>query len=231
MAVQLGLSHATHRGLGLRHGQEERRHEERRAQPRGTRDRRRSERRRARLRSLIFTGLALALPHQLKQRPLPWLSGSHLPGPGPRVSTSIESIVPIPPWRAYEAIIQEAAALYHIDPALIRSVIHAESAFDPSAVSRAGAMGLMQLMPDVAEAFGVEHPFDPRENIMAGARLLRELLDHFRGNLKLAIASYNAGPAAIANYGGVVPPFRETQGYVKKVTSFIADARHAGNDD
>ena len=92
-------------------------------------------------------------------------------------------------------------------------------------------MGLMQLMPDVAEAFGVEHPFDPRENIMAGARLLRELLDHYRGNLKLAIASYNAGPTAIANYGGVVPPFRETQHYVKKVTSLIADARHAGNND
>jgi soluble lytic murein transglycosylase-like protein len=231
MAVQLGLSRTTHRGLGLRHDEEERRHEERRAHPRATRDRRRAERRRARLRSLIFTGLALALPHQLKQRPLSLLSSSHLSGPGPRVSTSIDSIVPISPSKAYETIIQEAAALYRVDPALIRSVMHAESGFDPSAVSRAGAMGLMQLMPEVAEALGVEHPFDPRENIMAGARLLRELLDLYRGNLRLAIASYNAGPAAIANYGGVVPPFRETQGYVKKVTGLIADARHAGNND
>ena len=89
--------------------------------------------------------------------------------------------------------------------------MRAESGFDPSAVSRAGAMGLMQLMPDVAEAFGVEHPFDPRENIMAGARLLRELLDQHSGNMRLAVASYNAGPTAVANYGGVVPPFRETQ--------------------
>ncbi len=229
MPVQLGLSRAIDWGLGLRHDEEERRHGERRAQPRGTPDRRRSERRRARLRSLVFTGLALVLPHQLKHRPLSWLSAPHLSGP--RVSTSIDSIVPVPPSKAYESIIQEAAARYNVDPALIRSIMHAESGFDPSAVSRAGAMGLMQLMPDVAEAFGVEHPFDPRENIMAGARLLRELLDQYRGNLRLAIASYNAGPTAIANYGGVVPPFRETQGYVKKVTSLIANARHAANND
>ena len=137
----------------------------------------------------------------------------------------------VPPAKAYDGIIREAAALYHVDPALIRSVMRAESAFDPSAVSRAGAMGLMQLMPDIAEAFGVEHPFDPRENIMAGARLLRELLDMYRGNVKLAIASYNAGPTAIAHYGGIVPPFRETRGYVKRVTDFIADARRAGNND
>jgi soluble lytic murein transglycosylase-like protein len=229
MVVQLGLSHATDRGLGLRRDEGERRHVERRSQPRATRDRRRAERRRARLRSLVFTGLALALPHQLKQRPLLWLSAPHLSGP--RVSTSIDTIIPVPPSKAYESIIQDAAALYDVDPALIRSIMHAESGFDASAVSRAGAMGLMQLMPDVAEAFGVEHPFDPRENIMAGARLLRELLDHYRGNLRLAIASYNAGPAAIATYGGVVPPFRETQGYVKKVTGLISSARHAGNND
>ena len=126
-------------------------------------------------------------------------------------------------------MIREAAAAYGIEPALIRSVMQAESAFDPSAVSRAGAMGLMQLMPEVAEAFGVEHPLDPRENIMAGARLLRELLDQHRGNLKLAIASYNAGPTAVARYGAV-PPFKETRKYVKKVTGLIADARAALND-
>jgi soluble lytic murein transglycosylase-like protein len=214
--------------LGLRHQGEERRHDQRRAQVRGSRDRRRGERRTARLRSLIFTGVALVAPHQLKDRPLPWLSPQL--SSGPRVSTSIDAVEAVPPSRAYEGLIREAAAAYHVDPALIRSIMHAESGFDPSAVSRAGAMGLMQLMPDVAEAFGVEHPFDPRENIMAGARLLRELLDHYRGNVRLAIASYNAGPAAIENYGGVVPPFRETQGYVKRVTGLIADARRAGND-
>jgi len=108
-------------------------------------------------------------------------------------------------------------------------VINAESAFDPLAVSSAGAMGLMQLMPSIAEAFGVEHPFDPRENIMAGTRLLRELLDRHGGNLVRTIASYNAGPTAVAHYHGV-PPFKETRGYVKRVTNLIAEARNAAND-
>ena len=132
------------------------------------------------------------------------------------------------PAHAYEGLIREAAAIYRVDSHLIRSIMQAESAFDASAVSRVGAMGLMQLMPDVAEALGVVHPFDPRENIMGGARLLRELLDQHHGNVKLAVASYNAGPTAVAAYGGV-PPFRETQGYVKKVTELIAEARRAGD--
>jgi soluble lytic murein transglycosylase-like protein len=215
--------------LGLRHVTDERRHEQRRALPRGTSDRRRGERRRARLRSLLFAGIAFALPHQLKPRPLARLSAPRTSGP--RVSTSIDSVEPLVPSRAYDTLIREAGDRYHVDPALIRSIMHAESGFDPSAVSRAGAMGLMQLMPDVAVAFGVEHPFDPRENIMAGARLLRELLDQYRGDVRLAVASYNAGPTAIANYGGAVPPFRETQGYVKRVTGLLADARHAIDGD
>jgi soluble lytic murein transglycosylase-like protein len=181
------------------------------------------------MRSLLFTGMALALPHQLKHAPPMWRSLPHQSHA--RVSTAIERIEAVPPAQAYDSLIHEAAERYHVDAALIRSVMHAESAFDPSAVSRAGAMGLMQLMPDVAEAFGVEHPFDPRENIMAGARLLRELLDHYGGNLRLTIASYNAGPAAVENYGGEIPPFRETQGYVKRVTGLIAESRRSGNDD
>jgi len=223
MAIQLGLSETGARGVGLRH-ETERRRGARRGRARGTAERRRAVRRRARLRSLIFTSLALALPHQLKHPYATRLS------PGPTVSTQIDSVLPVPPAQAYEGLIREAAALYKIDASLIRSIMQAESAFDPSAVSRAGALGLMQLMPDVARAFGVEHPFDPRENIMGGARLLRELLDQHHGNVKLAVASYNAGPAAVATYGGV-PPFRETQGYVKKVTGLIADARRAGDND
>jgi soluble lytic murein transglycosylase-like protein len=215
--------------LGLRHDGDERRHEQRRARPRGTRDRRRGERRRARFRTLLFTGIALALPHQPRHNPTMWKPLPHQSGP--RVSTSIASVEPLSPPKAYDSLIREAADRYHVEPALIRSVMHAESGFDPSAVSRAGALGLMQLMPDVAESFGVEHPFDPRENIMAGARLLRELLDHYGGNVRLAIASYNAGPAAIENYGGAIPPFRETQGYVRRVTGLLADARRAGDDD
>jgi soluble lytic murein transglycosylase-like protein len=223
MAVQLGLSDARD-GVGLRHDME-RRVGPRRAYTRGIPERRRRVRRRHRLRSLLFTSLALAIPHQLKHASA-W---SKLP-PGPRVSTRIDSVVAAPGGQAYEGLIREAAALYNVDASLIRSIMQAESAFDPSAVSRAGAMGLMQLMPGMADAFGVEHPFDPRENIMAGARLLRELLDQHHGDVKLAVASYNAGPTAVANYGGV-PPFRETQGYVKKVQGLIADAHRANNND
>ena len=221
MAVQLGLSSSGDRGIGLRHDLE-RRIGDRRIDTRGTPQRRRRDRRRARLRSLIFTSLALALPHTLRH-------ATHRLASGPQVSTTIDSMIAVQPAKAYEGIIREAAALYRLDSSLIRSIMQAESAFDPSAVSRAGAMGLMQLMPDIADAFGVEHPFDPRENVMAGARLLRELLDLHHGNVELAVASYNAGPTAVAAYGGV-PPFRETEGYVKKVTGLIADARRAGND-
>ena len=222
MRVQLGLSGANQPAVGLRHDME-RRIGNRRAYTRGTPERRRSVRRRQRLRSLIFTSLALALPHTLRQTTI------KMP-PGPRVSTTIDSMIAMNPAQAYEGLIREAAALYRVDASLIRSIMQAESAFDPSAVSRAGAMGLMQLMPGIAEAFGVEHPFDPRENIMGGARLLRELLDQHRGNVKLTLASYNAGPTAVAQYGGV-PPFRETQGYVKRVQGLIADAHRAGNND
>jgi len=223
MADELALHAPPEPAVGLRHDIE-RRVGSRRASSRGTPERRRIDRRRARLRSLIFTSLALVIPHSLKHGAIKVIAS------GARVSTTIDSMVAVPPSKAYEGVIREAAALYRVDPFLIRSVIEAESAFDPSAVSRAGAMGLMQLMPEIADAFGVEHPFDPRENIMAGTRLLRELLDQHRGNLRLAIASYNAGPTAVALYGKV-PPFPETQGYVKRVTGLIASARDAGDDN
>jgi soluble lytic murein transglycosylase-like protein len=223
MADEVVARESSARGVGLRHDSERRVHR-RRADTRATTERRRRDRRRARLRSLIFTSLALVIPPSLKEGATALISA------GPRVSTTIDSIVAVAPAQAYEGLIREAAALYRVDASLIRSIMEAESAFDPSAVSRAGAMGLMQLMPEIAEAFGVEHPFDPRENIMGGARLLRELLDLHGGNLVLAIASYNAGPSAIAHYGGRVPPFPETRGYVKKVAGLIADARAGGND-
>ena len=217
--------------LGLRLNAEERRHTDRRATTRGTRDRRRAERRRARLRHIVFTGMALAVPHHVSHG-----SGWRLPKPplrlmGPRVSTSIDSIMPVEPARAYDSIIADAAKTYRVDPTLIRSVMNAESGFDPSAVSRAGALGLMQLMPETADAYGVEHPFDPRENIMAGTRVLRELLDVHHGNIPLVLASYNAGAGVVADWGGVVPPFAETRGYVKRVTALIADARHGDTEN
>ena len=133
----------------------------------------------------------------------------------PQVDVATEFEV-VPPSEAYEEIIQEAAAEYDMDPALIRAVMQAESAFHPYAVSRAGAEGLMQLMPALADEMGVNDSFDPRENIMGGARYLKRLLDYHNGNLDLALASYNAGPGNVARYGGV-PPFRETRNYVKTI--------------
>jgi soluble lytic murein transglycosylase-like protein len=208
-------------GFGLRRG-EERRHGDRRATDRGARERRRSVRRRATLRSLLFSVMALSVSHQLKYR-------SATNRPEARVSTSIDHVIAIPPGRAYDGLIHEAAALYRVSPTLIHSVMQAESAFNPMAVSSAGAMGLMQLMPEVVDAFGIVDPFDPRENIMGGARLLRELLDAHPNDIRLVLAAYNAGPAAVAHYGRV-PPFRETRGYVKKIVTLIAKARNAGDN-
>lgn len=175
------------------------------------------------MRGTIFMALALLVPHQL-DRASTWSVPL-----APRVTTTIDRIKAIPPSEAYEGLIREASALYHVDGSLIRSVIQAESGFNPSAVSPAGALGLMQLTPNIAASLGVEHPLDPRENIMGGTKLLRELLDRHHGNLEMAIASYNAGPTAVALYGAV-PPFKETQGYVKRVTSLIADARSASDN-
>jgi len=153
-----------------------------------------------------------------------------MPAPAARVSTTVNSFVAGSPEHAYDALIREAAAIHGVDAALIRSVVEAESSFDALALSKAGAMGLMQLMPETAAAFGVLNPFDPRENIMAGTRLLKELLTEHHGNLPLTLASYNAGSGVVARYGGVVPPFKETKNYVKRITELIADARNSGAD-
>jgi len=221
MTDELCVAAADARGLGLRRDPE-RRHGERRAADRGTHDRRRSVRRRATIRSLIFAAMALSVSHQLRHRSARTELQAH-------VSTSIDHVVAIPPWRAYDGLIHEAAVLYRVSPTLIRSVMQAESAFNPMAVSSAGAMGLMQLMHEMADAFEIVDPFDPRENIMGGTRLLRELLDAYHNNIPLVLASYNAGPAAVASYGRV-PPFRETRGYVKKIVTLIAKAHNAGDN-
>ena len=115
-----------------------------------------------------------------------------------------------------EAIIRRYSREARVESKLVTAVIRAESSFDPSAVSRRGAMGLMQLMPGTAEALKVEDPFDPVENIRGGTRYLREMLDAFDGNLELALAAYNAGPEAVRRFDGI-PPYRETVDYVEKV--------------
>ena len=102
--------------------------------------------------------------------------------------------------------------------------MQAESAFHPYVVSRAGAEGLMQLMPDLADEMGVTDSFDPRENIMGGARYLKQLLDLHNGNIALTLASYNAGPGNVRRYRGV-PPFKETRTYVKKIKQILKNER------
>lgn len=119
----------------------------------------------------------------------------------------------------YDVFIVRMGRKYRIDPPLIKAVIRAESAWNPRAVSRAGAQGLMQLMPGTSKKLDVENPFDPAQNIEAGTRYLRFMLDNFNGDLVLALAAYNAGPGAVKKYGGV-PPYRETRAYIKRVMRY-----------
>ncbi len=208
--------------LGLR--QDDRRHSVgRRHSERGFTDRRRVSRRKRTLRGLLFGMFAMSLPTQMSKPPNINIRTSEV-----FVSTS-EDYRALPATIAYNDAIAEAADLYKIDPNLIRAIIRIESAFNPFAVSRAGAQGLMQLMPAVAEELNVLDPFDPRQNIFGGARYLRWLLDRNDGNLDLAVASYNAGPGAVDRYNGV-PPYRETRNYVKKVNLFIKNAKANASD-
>lgn len=120
----------------------------------------------------------------------------------------------------YQTIINQMAKKYQVDKTLIHAVILTESAYDNQAVSIKGAQGLMQLIPETAELYNVTDPFDPEQNIDAGTRHLRKLLDKYKGNTELALAAYNAGIGAVEQYHGI-PPYRETQSYVSKIMSLI----------
>jgi len=120
---------------------------------------------------------------------------------------------------AYKQEVAAAATEFGLDPALLRAVIHAESAFNPNAISTAGAEGLMQLMPGTASDLGVANPFDVGQNIRGGAQYLAGLLKQFNGNERLATAAYNAGPQNVTKYNNTVPPFDETRVYVDRVAT------------
>ena len=124
----------------------------------------------------------------------------------------------------YDAIFEEASRTYGVSKSLLIAVAKAESNFNPNDVSHAGASGIMQLMPGTAKSLGVKNVFDPYENIMGGAKLLRDNIKSF-GSVPLALAAYNAGPGAVKKYNGV-PPYKETQNYVKKIMADLGDSAY-----
>jgi soluble lytic murein transglycosylase-like protein len=136
--------------------------------------------------------------------------GADAPGSGAPAGPA-----PVPPAQI-DALVQQNASTWQVDPALLKAVIANESGFNANATSKVGAQGLMQLMPETAASLGVRDAYDPAQNVAGGARYLRGLLDRFGGDKRLAIAAYNAGPGAVEKYRDV-PPYAETQSYVQNV--------------
>lgn len=136
-------------------------------------------------------------------------------GDSPMRSRPVQAI--LADKQRFAPLVEETARAYQVDSALLHAVITAESGYNPRAVSKKGAQGLMQLMPETARRYGVADSFDPAQNIRGGARYLRDLLQMFGNNMELAVAAYNAGEKAVANYGNRIPPYRETLAYVPKV--------------
>jgi soluble lytic murein transglycosylase-like protein len=163
--------------------------------------------------TIVYTNVPPKGPKAMKARKM---EGEFRPAPRPtmpaRVST--ESALKL---TQYDELIEAAAVRYKIPSHLVRAVMHAESAFDPNAVSPVGASGLMQLMPATAQEMYVKDIFDPAENIEGGVRYLRVLANEFDGDMVKMVAGYNAGPDAVKKYNGQVPPYAETQAYVRKV--------------
>jgi soluble lytic murein transglycosylase-like protein len=127
-----------------------------------------------------------------------------------------------------DAAIDQAASRHNVDPNLVRAVIKVESNFNPNAVSRKGAMGLMQLMPQTARQLNVANPFDPQQNVDAGVRHLKQLMENYGGDVKLTLAAYNAGQGAVARSAGV-PHFAETRNYVKRITQLYYGGSDPGS--
>ncbi len=142
----------------------------------------------------------------------------------PEPASAARRARPVDPDR-FSPLVEQAAREHQLDQALLRAIIAVESGYDPNAVSRKGAVGLMQLMPQTARRYGVRNMYDPAQNIQGGARYLRDLMGKFNNDLPLVLAAYNAGEEAIAQYGNRIPPYRETRSYVPRVLDFYREYR------
>jgi soluble lytic murein transglycosylase len=126
----------------------------------------------------------------------------------------------------YDDLITQASKQYGVDSRLVKAIIKAESDFNPKAVSKKGAMGLMQIMPENFQHLDIQDPFNPRENILGGTRYFKYLYDRFDGKLALSLAAYNAGPTAVDNYNKNIPPYRETEQYVQRVLAYYRNYKN-----
>ena len=164
---------------------------------------------------------------RIEERALPVVDPAPVAGPAlpaspdllPASGTARPFVSPFDPEPGVRALIREIAGAQSVDPRLVEAMVKVESNFDPYAVSRKGAMGLMQLMPSTARRFEVGNTFDPSQNLEGGTRYIRELLERY-GEIPLALAAYNAGEDAVDRYGGV-PPFRETRAYVDRILRLL----------
>jgi hypothetical protein len=146
-------------------------------------------------------------------------------GSQPESSATRQAVRPSPSH--IDALIEQAAARHQVDPNLVRAVIKVESNFNPDAVSKKGAIGLMQLMPSTARMLNVTNPFDPQQNVDAGVRHLKSLLETYSGDVPRTLAAYNAGPGAVARSHGV-PPYAETRNYVRQITHLYSKSSRSG---
>ena len=146
------------------------------------------------------------------------------PQPGASAVLPVSS-APVAPAQI-DALVSANSTTWQVDPSLVKAIIANESGFDANATSKVGAQGLMQLMPATAAAVGVRDSYDPAQNVAGGTRYLKGLLDRFNGDVRLAVAAYNAGPGAVEKYGDV-PPYAETQNYVQNVLGSYAKYRSA----
>jgi Transglycosylase SLT domain len=169
----------------------------------------------------IYYGISANGTIRLADTPPDMLGGRHVISPNSkgRYHASVSD-------QELEEAVTHYAKEYRLSPALLMAIIKAESGFNPTVISKAGAVGLMQLIPETAIRHGVRNLYDTRDNIAGGARHLRYLLDRFHGNVRLALAAYNAGERKVERYRQI-PPYKETRSYVKKVMGFYRDYRSA----